>query len=369
MYNKMRNKTSLALLFILIAIPFLFLGGCKYQSASQGSAVDSKTNESKEAITKTQRDDLGCFYSCKYFPEGFPMQMCEDWKAGKQVYWPDDCSIMQYEPCIRLCETEKKENKGTASGSARQNIPAQSAQKLAAHEMPNLLDMEFKSGVDESDEEKMREGFKIMDFYLDEWFSHSITRKSSIIVEAANDDSKFLEENGKLVFLYRTLSSDWQLPKQIGAQYNMDMRSRAAAHEYVHLYQINDGCAHLGREGEKVKWFLEGEAEWLSYKAFDESGNFPYYSGWKQLLLSQAVQSEAELKPLQAYEEGTNLESIYSYFTLAIEFLVKNKDIRALDDFCTNLGKGQELSIAFQNAFGITLDKFYEDFEAYRKTW
>ncbi len=54
---------------------------------------------------------------------------------------------------------------------------------------------------------------------------------------------------------------------------------------------------------------------------------------------------------------------------MAIDYLVKDKDIKTLDNFCANIGKEQDLSTAFQNAFGITLDKFYEDFESYRSTW
>ena len=51
--------------------------------------------------------------------------------------------------------------------------------------------------------------------------------------------------------------------------------------------------------------------------------------------------------------------------------LMKDKQKKVLDDFCANLadGKGMSMPEAFENAFGITLEKFYEDFESYRKTW
>lgn len=238
---------------------------------------------------------------------------------------------------------------------------------LGSHQMPKLLNIDIKSDVNKEDGEKMSQGFKVMDFYLNEWFGKSITKKSAIRVEATSGDSKFKDENGTIVFLYLTQSRDWQLPKQIGAQFNMDMRSRAAAHEYVHLYQINNGCANTGRAGEKVKWFLEGEAEWLSYKASDESGNLPFFFSngqWSSFLTKQIG---ADMKPLQTYEKGENLDNAYPYFTLAIEFLMKNRQIKTLDDFCVNLGKGEDLSAAFENTFGIPLAKFYSDFANYRQ--
>ena len=219
--------------------------------------------------------------------------------------------------------------------------------------MPKLLDIEFKSGVDKGDEEKMREGFKIMDFYLNEWLGHSITKKSAFRIEATSENSKLVEENGTFVFLFRTLSTDWQVPKQHGEQ-----GSRVAAHEYVHLYQLNNGCAHVGRVGEKPKWFIEGQADWFSYKAVKGSWNLPFWFKF-------AIQQMGGLKPIQTYDEAQNVENIYPYFASAVDFLMKNKDIKTLDSFCVNLGRGQEVSAAFQNAFGTPLEQFYSDFKAY----
>ncbi|MBI4010407.1 MAG: hypothetical protein HY361_04455 [Candidatus Aenigmarchaeota archaeon] len=82
----------------------------------------------KETPSETEQDDFGCFYSCKYFPEGYAKQMCEDWKAGKGVYWPDDCAIMEYEPCIKFCESEKEAGKDVLSvpsmPAERQDTPS-----------------------------------------------------------------------------------------------------------------------------------------------------------------------------------------------------------------------------------------------------
>ncbi|MBI2012223.1 hypothetical protein HYS91_05660 [Candidatus Daviesbacteria bacterium] len=240
---------------------------------------------------------------------------------------------------------------------------------LENHQMPNLLNIEFKDGVDKGDETEMRKGFKLMDFTLNKLFGHSITKKSAIRVEASSSDSKFLDENGTITFVYQVLSQDWLLPKKIGSQYNMDMRSRAAAHEYIHLYQINEGCANLGSEGEKAKWFLEGVAEWLSYKAMEESGNLPFGFDGKKMILMQFQMGGGNVKLLNSYEKEISTDvSLYGYFALAVDYLVENTNIKALDNYCANIGKGQELSVAFQNAFGISLEKFYSDFEVYRKS-
>lgn len=237
--------------------------------------------------------------------------------------------------------------------------------------MPQLLTIEFKTGVDQSDETEMRKGFKIMDFYLNQWFGKSITKKSAIVVEASAKDSKFQKANDSTIeFIYRTLSQDWQLPKKIGEQYHMDMRARAAAHEYIHLYQINQGCAKIGREDEQVKWFLEGEAEWLSYKAMEETGNLPFSFDAKKMIMMQFKMGGGSFKKLGSYEQVKEFNtdpSLYGYFALAIDFLMKDRDIKTLDTFCANIGKEQDLAPAFQDAFNISLEKFYSNFESSSK--
>ena len=103
--------------FLFFLILLIFIIGC---SNSQKAAT--KTNESNEKKANT-KEDFGCFYSCTYFPEGYPRQMCEDWKAGKSVYWPLDCSAMQYDPCIKFCESEKKKSNNTAVNPNYENSP------------------------------------------------------------------------------------------------------------------------------------------------------------------------------------------------------------------------------------------------------
>lgn len=279
-------------------------------------------------------------------------------QVAQKVSSDEKSSAPVEQPKPQTTEVPKPVNKSVVKKESPKQVKVASpqtisAQKLATHEMPKLFDLEFKSGVNKSDEAEMRRGFKSMDFYLNEWFGHSITKKSAFRIEATNQDSKLVEENGTFVFLFRTLSTDWQIPKQNGEQ-----GDRVAAHEYVHLYQINNGCAHVGRVGEKPKWFVEGMADWLSYKAVKGSWSFPFWFKF-------AVPQMGGLKQIQTYDEARGVENIYPYFASAVDFLMKNKDIKTLEDFCINLGKKQEISVAFQNAFDIPLEQFYSDFKAY----
>ena len=101
------KHTNYLIMLLLVAI--IFIASCAPKPAGEVPAVE------KEQIE--ERDDFGCFSSCKYFPEGSPRQMCEDWKAGRQVQWPD-CSFMSGFPaCMKLCEFEKKNNPQADTGT------------------------------------------------------------------------------------------------------------------------------------------------------------------------------------------------------------------------------------------------------------
>lgn len=83
-----------------------------------------KKSSDRSAETETAvRDDFGCWPpSCSLIPNELGKALCQDWKAGKEVAWPADCSYVQTENCIKLCEYETK-NKNKTAVSTSAGIP------------------------------------------------------------------------------------------------------------------------------------------------------------------------------------------------------------------------------------------------------
>ncbi len=259
---------------------------------------------------------------------------------------------------------------GLISKSPQQGKTSETISKngLDSHQIPSFLNFEF-AGVTKEDENKIREGIRIMDFYLNNWFGHSITNKASYKVDSSNQNGDSFADgpNGEIIVFIHTQDKTWQMIRQFTSQYNMDLRGRLAAHEYIHLYQADNGCGKIYNPNQpRLKWLMEGEAEWLSWKAMMDSGNIPSFLGLEQML-SIPLQG-GNLLPLKTYEKTADIDvQLYSYFALATNFLMKDRDIKTLDNFCANVGKGQEPSVAFENAFGVPLAKFYSNFETYRQ--
>lgn len=249
-------------------------------------------------------------------------------------------------------------------------LPVESNSQLKNHKIPAIVDIKIQSSVVKEDADKIREGIRLMDYYLNKWFGHSVKNHVLITVDDSTRESKFEEIGGEMVAALHTNEPLWQQFRQFITQYNMDMRSRFSAHEYVHYYQRDFGCGRIYKPEEvKLKWLMEGQAEWLSWKAMDEAGEISLFLGLEQMLAAEAKQSGENLQPLSAYEIEANATiGRYVYFALATDYLMRGKDIKALDKFCSNVGKGQDGPTAFQNAFNLPLEKFYSDFETYYKT-
>lgn len=248
-------------------------------------------------------------------------------------------------------------------------LPTLSKQNLKNHQTPAHVTLEIDPTVDAEDAAKIREGVRVMDFYLHEWFKRGTTKKVLMTVDASTKTSLLVNKNGDMVALLHTNEPLWQQFRQYIVQYRMDMRSRFAAHEYIHYYQQDAGCGRVSVPGEvPLKWLMEAEAEWLSYKALNEAGQLPFYLSLEKMLALFYQQNQASLKPLKAYAKDTPTSpATYSYFALALELLMKNRPIKALDDFCTYIGQKVPETAAFEKAFGTSLEQFYTDFNVYTK--
>lgn len=357
---------------LVIALISLILNGC---------SLVTKTQQEKGVVKKpTERDDFGCWPpSCSTIPDVQGKQACEDWKAGKNIMWPSDCSMMQQSSCMKLCEAEKEAGR---SASLEQNNTQNQSQQSSGNEqkqvfntLPSIVDEEFTSDVADGDKDFVVGGISAMDFYLNDWFGKSTDKSSGLRVDAipSNDPSigaQVVVENGKMVILIGTRAFGWNRQIQTNSEMGsgVEWRPKIPAHEYVHVYQFQNGCGSAASDTTiSPKWFIEGEAEWLSIKVLREAGWLPQQFSTYDIEVMPSRQISGELKSFETPEQAS--VDKYPLFTLAIDYLMKDRDIKMLDNFCANIGKGQTRQEAFQNAFGISLDEFYEGFEVYRKTW
>lgn len=249
--------------------------------------------------------------------------------------------------------------------------PSQQTQDF--NTLPSLVQANFASDVASEDKKFVTQGISAMDFYLKTWFGKSIKQPVELRINAGapaqeGEGAQIVIEGGKPVISIETGSFVWKRQIQSNTEIGGEWRPRISAHEYVHAYQLQNGCGEGILTGHPVapRWFIEGEAEWLSYKAAKETGWLPQAS-IAQLILPPAKQVRGSL---ESFEVPNNSDfSSYFLFNMAVDYLMKDKPVKTLDDFCANLGSGMSAPKAFETTFGMTKEKFYDGFEAYRKTW
>ena len=134
----MKFKHNSYSILALTVVVIIIINGCAFQQQTKAPETKSPGTEEKSTQTEqtTAKDDFGCFpLSCSDVPDAPGRQMCEDWRAGKSVTWPPDCSYSPTEECKNLCNAEKKDSSaGQPQQQTQQNeqTPEKPAWKLGA---------------------------------------------------------------------------------------------------------------------------------------------------------------------------------------------------------------------------------------------
>lgn len=135
-------------------------------------------------------------------------------------------------------------------------------------------------------------------------------------------------------------------------------------HEYFHTAQY---FLSGGRSSRAPIWLTEGSARYFEARAGADHG----YTDFNRRRDAD-VRLSRSLQPLQAYEASggrTDGGDAYTLGFVATDYLVNTKGIDALKrDVWAQLRTAPDWPAAFAAVFGMPLDQFYADFEAYRAT-
>ncbi|RYE08027.1 MAG: hypothetical protein EOP22_15280 [Hyphomicrobiales bacterium] len=135
---------------------------------------------------------------------------------------------------------------------------------------------------------------------------------------------------------------------------------KTVAHEYAHIWQGELGAISGSRQP-LPGWVNEGIAEYLGYRVIVDAG-LMNWENVRPFVLNGAMQDQL----------GTPLDKITAWpghaGFLAIDWLVESSPngLPALRQLGEAVGEGRSTKAAFYDAFGLELDDFYAQFEAWR---
>ena len=152
------------------------------------------------------------------------------------------------------------------------------------------------------------------------------------------------------------------------------------AHEYVHALQVEVLIEALGQQQPSTGWpywIEEGMAWYLDALQEQARPQPPVADHFADPLASATYarhffksrdylwwQARKSTESLQGMERSNNWNAYVGY--LAIEQLVERSSEAALFDFYRHVATAPDWQTAFEDAFGLMVDAFYADFEAWR---
>ena len=158
---------------------------------------------------------------------------------------------------------------------------------------------------------------------------------------------------------------------------NDNHRLQITAHEYFHViqwYGLSAFEAGVGSHDVVYKtgpaWLQEGSAIYVQKMTIAHEGLAAYGAS----RLHEMARSRETATPLRSTETYNGLKAAdgvgYPLGFMAVDFLVENfgdlPALPALVSFYDAIGPDTTWQDAFQSTFGISIDEFYIEFEAYR---
>ena len=151
------------------------------------------------------------------------------------------------------------------------------------------------------------------------------------------------------------------------------LRMRVTAHELYHVYQRGLSGLSGGARNHQVpesgpRRLSEGGAEFSAYRAMSEIGELSYDDerDSKRGFVDRAKRVDKPLSEMETWNGIASEESGYVYSLMAAELLASRAGEGALTRHYALAQPGATWRDAFETAFGMTVDDFYDLFEKHR---
>jgi hypothetical protein len=135
------------------------------------------------------------------------------------------------------------------------------------------------------------------------------------------------------------------------------------AHEHYHVLQAELGCLP-GPDDHTHAWLVEGAATWVGWQTQVAAGDVTQddamatmrrWGGWDE-----------DLPRLSDLEQDISGDASYALAYRAVDRLVSRAGPRSLITFCESVDSDVGWDAGFEQAFAVSVDDFYADFERTR---
>lgn len=225
----------------------------------------------------------------------------------------------------------------------------------------------FDAGTSASDQAIIGDGTHLANDFFAETFGRTMTTPTQVkgVLSAAG-----CNQGGSAAFTGAGVVT-FCLANQGWTALGPNSRRKVVVHELYHVLQFERrwlGTAQAGPD-----WIIEGAAELVGYKGIDRSGLLPYSTA-QGCQVKEFTDFNARNPPglpnLSALESHQQWQStqgpLYAWAMTAMDQLVARNGLGSFNTYMDAIASGVSFPAAFQQAFGMTLTAFYDQFPAYR---
>lgn len=226
---------------------------------------------------------------------------------------------------------------------------------------PNVT-FSISDGVSHSDEMYVREGVALAIAFLEDRYDARFSDKIAVNVRTTANptDPGIVAFAGGDFLVVFTGAPIWDYLSPA-------LRLHVIIHEFVHIYQYDT----IGNdEASSPMWFIEGMAEFVSFEAVERlgvlSGDDIYDDQTWELAGADDVPELGDLEDIADYQSAALTHPIYPQSYLAVSRLAGNRGAARIVEYLDLIAGGDAWPVAFEEAFGMTPDKFYMQFRKWQ---
>ncbi|MHB8375692.1 MAG: hypothetical protein ACYDEB_01865 [Dehalococcoidia bacterium] len=207
-------------------------------------------------------------------------------------------------------------------------------------------------GVSQADQVRIKNGIDWATAYLDAHFEGH--RQAPVVVVMNDSPEKCFGQTGgafgqtKNVICLNTANSNWR-----------GQEEKTTAHEYFHTLQFEMGCL----SPPSPLWLQEGTAEYIAYEIAIANGRYSRAFVDAERI-NGIADNRASIGTLRE-QEGTTISQANSYklYAYAVGVLTRGPGFISYRRFCEKLSAGEDWHAAFVDAFGVSVDAFYNQID------
>ena len=225
-----------------------------------------------------------------------------------------------------------------------------------------IASIQFWGEVDIDDQLILADRAADVSYYFKEWLGVSTAPRVHVAADDAAATEMYREVRGLGAFISCDQAGVNETLMNLSCFETAQRIAFSFSHEYFHTLQLGASDASGASSASRLTWLLEGGAKYAENRYLNDR-RLDSYEAQRAGMIRHMEQLDVKLRESTTYD---SVPAPYFLGMLAWERLVEKAGDFSLIGYYRNRALSTTSGEAFDRTFGLTLDEFYKEFEAWR---